>query len=249
MCLGHESAGIIVSRGKRILECSAGALTHLLPLQTAIGEGVTDYKVGERVAIEAGVYCGACRLCKTGRYNLCTKSELPPAFPFLSRFADLSTTNSALQFFGQGLPSPGRLPPILPQPPRHPPSQAPRLLLLRSRGARRASLGRPARCSSCPYRCWTDGSCPRRWSRRSARSCCRKGPRSDSHCRRRHVSRSIHLYPRAFADPTLLTATKSVSSLPSTRALPPRATFFLALPVPRPRRPDSKRPRPLLRTS
>lgn len=78
-----------MSRGKRILACSAGELTHLLPFQTAIGEGVTDYKVGERVAIEAGVYCGACRLCKTGRYNLCTKSEPSPVSPALSLLADL----------------------------------------------------------------------------------------------------------------------------------------------------------------
>ena len=33
-----------------------------------------DYSVGDRVAIEAGVYCGSCRLCKIGRYNLCPKS-------------------------------------------------------------------------------------------------------------------------------------------------------------------------------
>ncbi|KAI5475916.1 GroES-like protein [Pseudohyphozyma bogoriensis] len=51
MALGHESAGIIA----------------------AVGEGVTNFKVGDRVAIEAGVYCGECRLCKTGRYNLCPK--------------------------------------------------------------------------------------------------------------------------------------------------------------------------------
>ncbi|SGY47270.1 BQ5605_C001g00515 [Microbotryum silenes-dioicae] len=51
MALGHESAGVV----------------------TAVGEGVTSVAVGDRVAIEAGVYCGQCRLCKTGRYNLCGK--------------------------------------------------------------------------------------------------------------------------------------------------------------------------------
>ncbi|KAM0754934.1 GroES-like protein [Meredithblackwellia eburnea MCA 4105] len=50
MALGHESAGLVV----------------------AVGEGVTEYKVGDRVAIEAGVYCRECRFCKQGRYNLCT---------------------------------------------------------------------------------------------------------------------------------------------------------------------------------
>ncbi|KAG8957538.1 hypothetical protein FRC03_010044, partial [Tulasnella sp. 419] len=49
--LGHEAAGII----------------------SAIGEGVTEFKVGDRVAIEAGIHCGTCRSCKTGRYNLCFK--------------------------------------------------------------------------------------------------------------------------------------------------------------------------------
>lgn len=43
--------------------------------QTAVGSDAEGFKVGDRVAIEAGVYCGKCRLCKTGRYNLCPKSE------------------------------------------------------------------------------------------------------------------------------------------------------------------------------
>ncbi|KAK4702782.1 L-iditol 2-dehydrogenase, partial [Phenoliferia sp. Uapishka_3] len=51
MALGHESAGIV----------------------TAIGSGVSELKVGDRVAVEAGIYCRECRLCKLGRYNLCTK--------------------------------------------------------------------------------------------------------------------------------------------------------------------------------
>ncbi|TFK29666.1 L-arabinitol 4-dehydrogenase [Coprinopsis marcescibilis] len=48
---GHESAGEIVE----------------------VGEGVTQWKVGDRVAIEAGVPCSqpACDACRTGRYNAC----------------------------------------------------------------------------------------------------------------------------------------------------------------------------------
>ncbi|KAG2011845.1 L-arabinitol 4-dehydrogenase [Coprinopsis cinerea AmutBmut pab1-1] len=48
---GHESAGEIVE----------------------VGEGVTQWKVGDRVAIEAGVPCSqpACEACRTGRYNAC----------------------------------------------------------------------------------------------------------------------------------------------------------------------------------
>lgn len=48
---GHESAGEIIE----------------------VGEGVTRWKVGDRVAIEAGVPCGEakCDACRTGRYNAC----------------------------------------------------------------------------------------------------------------------------------------------------------------------------------
>jgi L-iditol 2-dehydrogenase len=49
MCLGHESAGIV----------------------TATGAGVSSLKVGDRVALEVGLPCRACALCKQGRYNIC----------------------------------------------------------------------------------------------------------------------------------------------------------------------------------
>lgn len=47
--LGHECAGEI----------------------SAVGEQVTRFRVGDRVAVEPGVTCGRCRACKEGRYNLC----------------------------------------------------------------------------------------------------------------------------------------------------------------------------------
>jgi len=49
LVLGHEAAGIV----------------------TAVGAGVTDLYVGQRVAIEAGIMCRACKFCRDGRYNLC----------------------------------------------------------------------------------------------------------------------------------------------------------------------------------
>lgn len=51
LSLGHESAGIVV----------------------AIGQSVTGYQIGDRVALEVGVPCDNCRSCQRGRYNLCPK--------------------------------------------------------------------------------------------------------------------------------------------------------------------------------
>ncbi len=47
--LGHECAGTVVK----------------------LGEGVTELKVGDRVALEPGITCGQCEFCKSGKYNLC----------------------------------------------------------------------------------------------------------------------------------------------------------------------------------
>eukprot|EP00249_Psilotum_nudum_P012785 c23982_g1_i1 orf=113-1276(+) len=49
MVLGHESAGIV----------------------TEVGNLVTNLKVGDHVALEPGIPCTCCALCKGGRYNLC----------------------------------------------------------------------------------------------------------------------------------------------------------------------------------
>ena len=52
---GHESAGEII----------------------AVGENVGNLKVGDRVAIEAGVPCSMpdCEPCRTGRYNACESTR------------------------------------------------------------------------------------------------------------------------------------------------------------------------------
>ncbi|KAG6831844.1 hypothetical protein H0H87_003643 [Tephrocybe sp. NHM501043] len=49
LVLGHEAAGVV----------------------TAVGPGVKNLVPGQRVAIEAGVYCRNCDFCTKGRYNLC----------------------------------------------------------------------------------------------------------------------------------------------------------------------------------
>ena len=49
LVLGHEAAGVV----------------------TAVGSSVTHVRVGQRVAIEAGIYCRQCTYCEQKRYNLC----------------------------------------------------------------------------------------------------------------------------------------------------------------------------------
>ncbi|KAK8080995.1 hypothetical protein PG997_008813 [Apiospora hydei] len=58
--LGHEAAGIV-------LKC---------------GEGVTDLDVGDRVAVEPGVPCEKCFLCREGRYNLCDDVQFAGVYPY-----------------------------------------------------------------------------------------------------------------------------------------------------------------------
>lgn len=48
--LGHEFSGEIVE----------------------IGEGVTEFEIGDRVAVEPIIACGKCEYCAQGKYNICT---------------------------------------------------------------------------------------------------------------------------------------------------------------------------------
>ena len=68
MIVGHELAGDVV----------------------AIGPNVSRLAVGTRVAVEPGVTCGRCRMCKAGRYNLCPDVEFyatPPVQGAMSEYA------------------------------------------------------------------------------------------------------------------------------------------------------------------
>lgn len=49
LILGHECAGVVV----------------------AVGAEVTDFEIGEKVALEVGQPCGDCDRCREGRYNIC----------------------------------------------------------------------------------------------------------------------------------------------------------------------------------
>ncbi len=42
----------------------------------ALGEGVTDWRVGERVVINSNLGCGECEFCRAGRDNLCLRWHL-----------------------------------------------------------------------------------------------------------------------------------------------------------------------------
>jgi 2-desacetyl-2-hydroxyethyl bacteriochlorophyllide A dehydrogenase len=45
-----------------------------------LGEGVTGFEVGQRVAVEPLRYCRECAYCRTGRYQLCPKRVLMGTF-------------------------------------------------------------------------------------------------------------------------------------------------------------------------
>ena len=58
----------------------------------ALGPGVTDLKVGQRLALEPANPCGRCEFCRTGRQNLCQEVKFcatPPYDGLMCEFAAL----------------------------------------------------------------------------------------------------------------------------------------------------------------
>lgn len=74
--LEHGKIGDFIVNGDFILghEC-AGTVA-------AVGSGVENLKVGDKVALEPGCTCGQCEFCKTGRYNLCPDVEFLATPPY-----------------------------------------------------------------------------------------------------------------------------------------------------------------------
>jgi NADPH:quinone reductase-like Zn-dependent oxidoreductase len=53
-------------------------LPHILGVETAgevaaLGEGVTDLRVGDRVVSGPGIWCGQCEFCRAGQENMCAE--------------------------------------------------------------------------------------------------------------------------------------------------------------------------------
>lgn len=42
----------------------------------SVGEGVSDWRVGDRVAVQSNLFCGKCEFCAQGRESLCLNGEL-----------------------------------------------------------------------------------------------------------------------------------------------------------------------------
>lgn len=55
----------------------------------ALGEGVTDLRVGQKVTVEPQVFCGKCYPCTHGKYNLCEKLKV----------MGFQTTGAASEYF------------------------------------------------------------------------------------------------------------------------------------------------------
>ncbi|KAK4053078.1 hypothetical protein OIV83_001813 [Microbotryomycetes sp. JL201] len=72
-----------------VVRCTCGAGHESAGEVVQVGQGVDDLKVGDRVAIEAGIPCGHCEFCKVGKYNACPDVvffSTPPYHGTLTRY-------------------------------------------------------------------------------------------------------------------------------------------------------------------
>ncbi|KAI0476340.1 sorbitol dehydrogenase [Xylariaceae sp. FL0804] len=59
LTLGHESAGVVTAVGSNVNSSSSSS------------SQTPKFQLGDRVALEVGLPCEACALCRAGRYNIC----------------------------------------------------------------------------------------------------------------------------------------------------------------------------------
>lgn len=74
--IGHEFAGTVVE----------------------VAYDVKDLKVGDRVCVEPGTFCGKCEWCRKGRYNLCKNMEFLSAPPVRGAMREYITHLAELCF-------------------------------------------------------------------------------------------------------------------------------------------------------
>jgi len=53
-----------------------------------VGEGVTKFKVGDRVTVKPAVACGECETCKNGMENLCLNNKAPGTPKWIGTFVE-----------------------------------------------------------------------------------------------------------------------------------------------------------------
>jgi len=65
---------------------------------SAVGKGCKHLREGDKVALEPGIPCGLCKLCKEGRYNLCAEVIFMSAPPINGTFCEYVSLPEHLAF-------------------------------------------------------------------------------------------------------------------------------------------------------
>ena len=83
---GSDVHGWLGITGRRIAPMVMGH--ELSGVVEALGEGVTDWKIGDRVTVQPLFSCGTCDFCREGLNNLCPTRELMGAMTCNGAFID-----------------------------------------------------------------------------------------------------------------------------------------------------------------
>lgn len=80
--LGHEAAGIVLQCGEGVTNLRPGMSCRIVGIPHFVHFHMLTFRLGDRVAVEPGVPCGACFLCMDGRYNLCEDVQFSGVYPY-----------------------------------------------------------------------------------------------------------------------------------------------------------------------